>query len=92
MRAYEAMFVFRAEDELYAKGKELIKQEFDRVAAKIIKEDDMGARDLAYMVKKETRGHYHFYETEIDPLKVDEITKSVKLMDPVLKALFVRKQ
>ena len=92
MRAYEAIFVFRAEDELYTKGKELIKGEFDRVAAKIIKEDDMGARDLAYMLKKETRGHYHFYEAEIDPQKVDEITKSVKLMDPVLKALFVRKQ
>jgi small subunit ribosomal protein S6 len=92
MRAYEAIFVFRPEDELYAKGKELIKGEFDRVKAKIIKEDDMGSRELAYEVKSENRGHYHFYEAEIEPEKIDEMSKSIKLMQPVLKHLFVRKQ
>ena len=92
MRAYEAIFVFRAEDELYAKGKELIKGEFDRVEAKIVKEDDMGSRDLAYEVKNESRGHYHFYEAQISPEKIDEMSKSIRLMEPVLKHIFVRKQ
>jgi len=92
MRAYEAIFVFRAEDELYKQGMELIKNEFDRVEAKIIKEDDMGARDLAYAVNKETRGHYHFFEAEIDPLKINEMSKAIKLFEPVLKHLFVKKQ
>ena len=91
MRAYEAVFVFRPEDELYSKGRELIKQELEKAEATIVKEDDMGARDLAYTVKKETRGHYHFYEAQIEPQKIEEIAKSIKLMDPVLKYLFVRK-
>ena len=91
MRAYEAIFVFQPEDELYNKGKELIKQELEKAEATVLKEEDMGARDLAYMVKKETRGHYHFYEAQIEPQKIDEIAKSIKLMDPVLKYLFVRK-
>ncbi|MBT3271530.1 MAG: 30S ribosomal protein S6 [Spirochaetales bacterium] len=92
MRAYEAIFVFRPEDELFAKGKELVKTELDRVEAKIVKEDDMGSRELAYEVKKETRAHYYFYEAEIDPLKIDEMSKSIKLMEPVLKHLFIRKE
>ena len=92
MRAYEAIFVFRGEDELYTKGKELIKGEFERVEATIVKEDDMGARELAYEIKGETRGHYYFYEVKIDPLKIDEMSKAVKLFEPVLKHLFVRKQ
>ena len=92
MRAYEAIFVFRGEDELYTKGRELIKGEFERVEADIIKEDDMGARELAYEIKGETRGHYHFYEVKIDPLKIDEMSKAIRLFDPVLKHLFVRKQ
>ena len=92
MRAYEAIFVFRAEDELYAKGKELIKGEFDRVDAKIVKEDDLGSRDLAYEVKNENRGHYHFFEAQLDPEKIDEMSKSIRLMEPVLKHIFVRKQ
>jgi len=91
MRAYEAIFVFRPEDELYNKGKELIKQELENASATIVKEEDMGARDLAYTVKKETRGHYHFYEAQIEPQKVEEIAKSIRLMDSVLKYLFVRK-
>ena len=92
MRAYEAIFVFRPEDELYKQGLQLIKGELDRVEAKIIKDEDIGARDLAYMVKKESRGHYHFFEAEIDPLKINDISKAVKLMEPVLKHLFVKKQ
>ncbi len=92
MRAYEALFVFRAEDELYKKGMELIKNEFDRVEAKIIKENDMGARELAYAVKKETRGHYHLFEAEIDPNKINGMSRSIKLIEPVLKHLFVKKQ
>ena len=92
MRAYEAIFVFRAEDELYKQGMELIKNEFDRVEAKIIKEDDMGARELAYAIKKETRGHYHFFAAEIEPDKVNDMSTAIKLFDPVLKHLFVKKQ
>lgn len=92
MRAYEAIFVFRPEDEIYKQGLQLIKSELDRAEAKIIKDEDIGARDLAYMVKKESRGHYHFFEAEIDPLKINDISKAVKLIDPVLKHLFVKKQ
>jgi len=92
MRAYEAIFVFRAEDELYKKGKELVKGELDRVNAKIVKEDDMGSRDLAYEIKSESRGHYHFYEAEIEPEKIDEMSKAIRLMDPILKHIFVKKQ
>ena len=92
MRAYEAIFIFRAEDELYKQGIKLIKNEFDRVEAKIIKEDDMGARELAYAVKKESRGHYHFFEAEIDPYKVNDMSNAIKLIGPVLKHLFVKKQ
>lgn len=91
MREYEAIFVFRPEEELYKQGLELIKAEFNRVNAKIVKEEDIGARDLAYMVKKETRGHYHLFETEMDPLTINDFSKAVKLMDPVLKHLFVKK-
>ena len=92
MRVYEAVFVFRPAEELYKQGVELIKNELNRVEAKIIKEDDIGARDLAYEVKKESRGHYHYFEAEIDPLKINDISKEIKLMDPVLKHLFVKKQ
>lgn len=91
MREYEAIFIFRAEDELYAKGRELITGEFKTAKAKILKEDDMGSRELAYPIENETRGHYHLYEAEMEPEKLESITQSIKLMEPVLKYLFVKK-
>jgi len=91
MRSYEAIFVFRPEEELYKQGLELIRNEFNRAEGKITKEEDIGGRDLAYIVKKETRGHYHLFEAEMDPLKINDMSKAIKLMDPVLKHLFVKK-
>ncbi|MBN1685060.1 MAG: 30S ribosomal protein S6 [Spirochaetales bacterium] len=92
MRAYEAVFVFRPEEELYKQGIELVKNEFSRSEVTITKEEDVGTRDLAYPVKKETRGHYYFFEAQIDPFKINDMSKAVKLMDPVLRHLFIKKQ
>ena len=91
MREYEAVFIFQNEDESYVKGKEFVKQEFDRVAGAVNKEQDMGSRDLAYMVKKQERGRYFLYEVSLDPEKIDELSQSLKLNSSILKFLFVRK-
>jgi small subunit ribosomal protein S6 len=90
MRKYEAVFVFRPEDEIYKQGKLLVQDEFSKAGASIEKEDDMGSRELAYQVKNENRGHYHCYEAQIEPEKITELTAAIRLMDPVLKCLFVR--
>ncbi len=91
MRNYEAVFVFRAEDELYNQGKQLVADELAKVGATIVKEEDMGNRELAYEIKSETRGHYHFFETQIPPEKLAGLDAAVRLMSPVLKYLFVKK-
>ena len=91
MKSYEAVFVFRTEDELFKKGRELVKEELARVEATVTKEEDMGARELAYPVKKETRGHYYLYETDLAPDRLADLTNSLRLVDPVLKYVFVRK-
>lgn len=91
MTDYEAVFVFRAEDEQYGRGKQLVTEELGKAGASITAEDDMGNRELAYPVGTETRGHYHFYDAQIPPDKVVEINAAVRLMEPVLKCLFVRK-
>ena len=90
MRDYEAVFVFRVEDELYKKGKTLVQETFAKAKISVQKEEDMGGRELAYPIGKETRGHYHLYEIQADPESITEISQATKLIDPVLKHLFVR--
>ncbi|MCF6336217.1 MAG: 30S ribosomal protein S6 [Spirochaetales bacterium] len=92
MRTYELTCIFRTDEDNFTKGKELVKAEFERHAVKVSKETDMGARELAYEIKKETKGHYYFYEIEVLSEKVAEMDKHFQLETSFLKYLFVRKE
>lgn len=92
MRDYEIVFVFRQEMELFERAMQQVKDELQNANVEITKEEDMGTRELAYSVKKETSGHYYLIEARIDPENVNRISEAVRLIDPVLKHLFVRKE
>ncbi len=91
MRTYEFTVILRSDEESAAQGKELIKQELARANTAITKEDDLGVRVLAYPIKKEEKGRYLYFEMEADPSVITVLEKSCRLMNPVLKFLFVRK-
>lgn len=92
MRKYEAILIYRAEDELMNKGKEIVKAELEKVGSKVLKEDDMRLRELAYPIKKQTKGHYFLYDLEMEPEKVIEVEKVIKMSSEILKYLFVKKE
>ena len=92
MRDYEAVFIFRQEMDLFNQGKQQILEEFKNAGVSVVKEEDMGTRELAYPVKKEKSSHYYLFHAQVDPEKVNEISQAVRLIDPVLKHLFVRKE
>lgn len=91
MRNYEAVFIFRPEDENYKTGLASVTEELKKAGAVISKEEDMGPRELAYPIKKETRAHYYCFYAQINPESIIGIEKAVKLNKDVLKYLFVRK-
>jgi small subunit ribosomal protein S6 len=49
----------------------------------------MGVRNLAYSIKKQDKGHYYYFELKADPSTINGFNNSFKLMQPVLKFLFV---
>ncbi len=92
MRTYEITLIFPERDEEYNTGKEFVRSELGKVNASIVKEDDMGKRDLTYPVKKEKRGHYACFVAEMEPEKVADLDKSFKLHNNILKFLFIKKE
>ena len=92
MRTYELTCIFRTDEDNFTKGKELVKAEFEKQSVKILKETDMGTRELAYIIQKETKGHYYFYEFEVPSDKIVEMDKHFKLETSFLKYLFVKKE
>ncbi len=90
MRKYEVTFIFRIEEDKIAAAKEAVKSILEKKSAKILKEEDLGERVLAYEIKKQSRGHYFLYEIEMDGTQIDAAEKDIRLNSDVLKFLFVK--
>lgn len=92
MRAYEAVLIFRPEGDLLAGGREFVKNLFSGGGCKVLKEEEMGDRLLAYQIGKSKRGFYVFYELEAEPDSIQAMGKALKLRNEILKYLFIRKE
>ncbi len=92
MRKYEAMCVFRANDDAFTRGKDAVRNELKKLDANIIKEEDMGQRTLAYPIQNETQGHYFYFVAEMDPEKAHQTPKSVELLEELLRFMVVRQE
>lgn len=57
---------------------------------KIQKQDLWGMRDLAYPIKKQTKGFFVHYELETDPKIAKTIDKNLKVEENILRYLLVR--
>lgn len=91
MRNYEAVFIFRPDEDVYTKGLQLMKDGLNKAGAVISKEEDLGVRELAYPMKKETHGHYYCFYIEGNPESISNLDRTIRLTKEVLKHLFVRK-
>ena len=92
VRAYEAVLIFRPESELLAAGREFVTNLFSSTGCKVLKEEQMGDRPLAYQIKKAKRGIYVFYELESEPQSIHALDKALKLRNEILKYLITRKE
>ncbi|MBN2735509.1 MAG: 30S ribosomal protein S6 [Spirochaetales bacterium] len=90
MNKYEAIVIFRPEEDQFTKGKEIVKEDFKTFEIKVLNEEDMGARDLAYVIKHSSKGRYINYHIEANPAKIKPLDASLKLKSEILKFVFFR--
>ena len=91
MRNYEFTVIFDANEEKTAKGMEFVSNALTAAGATITKQEDMGVRNLAYMIKKQDKGHYFYFEIEADPQSINAMAAEFLLQGEILKHLFVAK-
>jgi len=92
MRNYELITIFNTKANGYETGLESVKAILSKRKANVLKEEDMGDKELAYEVKGEQRGHYHLFNIEADPEMIHTMDEDLKLASTVLKFLFVNKE
>lgn len=54
------------------------------------KEDLWGTRDLAYPIKRQTKGWYAHYLFSAEPKVINSLDKSLKIEEDILRYLLVR--
>lgn len=90
MRTYEAMCVFRADQETFNSGVETVRAELQKLGADIQKEEDMGVRTLAFPIKKQLQAHYYYYVCKMDPEQAHQTEHALRLKNELLRFLMVR--
>lgn len=58
---------------------------------KVTKEDLWGNKDLAYPIKKQTRGYVAHFEIVTDPKDAKAIDKSLKVEEDILRYLLIKR-
>ncbi len=91
MRNYEFTVIFDADEEKFKQGLEDVTAMLATAKAEITKQDDMGVRMLAYVIKKQDKGHYVYFEMQADPAQIQGLERKLVLHNSVLKFLFVNK-
>lgn len=90
MRSYELVTIYPTEEELYRAGKDAVVAELTKQGAELVKEEEMGERQLTYPVKGRSRGRYVLNVIKMAPDRIINAEKVFKLNTNILKYLFVR--
>ena len=49
----------------------------------------MGVRTLAYIINKQEKGHYFYFEIKVDGADIKDMSRALELSSDVLKYLFI---
>jgi len=90
MRRYELTVIFPVEEDQHKAGREVLMNDLAANGVEIEKTDENGDRDLAYEVKKRSRGKYVLFTLKADPSKIATLDRIFKLNGNLLKYLFVK--
>ena len=92
MAFYECTFIAR--QDIPAQDVHKLSDRFIEIlsshGAKIIKKEYWGLRSLAYIIKKNKKGHYIMLGIEANPAAIAEYERSCKINEDVLKYLTIK--
>ena len=93
-KKYEIMFILnvRMDEESRTGILDKIKQAIEKAEGTVEKVEDMGRKRLAYLIQKQTDGHYFLINFEANPKLIDGITRVCKLSEHVLRDMIVERE
>ncbi len=91
MRKYEYLYILDPQEENTQKTIGEVKDLYNKIGVRILKEEEMGKRRLAYEVSKRTDGFYYLTHIEVDDhTKLQEFENDLKLNQNVIRFMKIR--
>ncbi len=90
MKKYEAVIILNPN--LSSKADDFIKDFKNLLQANtfnIVKQEDVGRRQLSYSINNHNKGHYLLFNIEGDPSKLIEIENKIKYNESIIRHLFI---
>ena len=90
MKKYEAIIILNPN--LSSKVDDFIKDFKKLLEANtfnIVKQEDVGRRQLSYSINNHNKGHYLLFNIEGDPSKLIEIENKIKYNESIIRHLFI---
>ena len=90
MKKYEAVIILNPN--LSSKANDFIKDFKKLLEANtfnIVKQEDVGRRQLSYSINNHNKGHYLLFNIEGDPSKLIEIENKIKYNESIIRHLFI---
>ncbi len=89
---YELLYIIpqQFEDEKISSITEKVAEIIKEAGGRIIKEENLGKKKLAYLIKQTRRGFYILLELELLPSALQELNKNLRLMDNVLRFQIIK--
>ncbi|MGI8541960.1 MAG: 30S ribosomal protein S6 [Aridibacter sp.] len=91
-RVYELMYIAEPNsdaDKIAQINKE-IEELIEGAGSTIVSTEDMGRRQLAYSIKKNTEGYYYLFEIESSGKEIAEVERRMRVNDSIIRYLTVR--
>lgn len=88
MRDYEMVLIFKTEG--WEKIKDEVKKTITELKGETLEEKSWGEREFIYPLRKEKKGSYLLLNFSLDPVKINELDKSLKLKEGILRFLIIR--
>lgn len=91
LRKYELMLIFSGEIPEAQFERELadFKKSLQETSKSITHEDNWGLRNLAFRLKRQSRGHYVVFNFEADPSQIIELRSNIRLNPVVLRHMLI---
>ena len=92
MRQYELAYIIHPDldETAFKEAVERIQGLIEAAGGKVTNAEIVGKKKLAYEIRKQKEGQYVFLKTEMPPTYINELERSLSLMESVMRFMVIQ--